>query len=139
MTRLVVDASVAAKWVLNEPDSPAARRLFTRGTLLAPDLLWAELGSLLWRRHRQGEFSAPEAREMMIDLRTLPVRSHALFPLLPLALEIGMAISHSVYDCIYLALADREDCRFVTADRRLRNAVGSGPWAPAVISLAELE
>ena len=49
-----------------------------------------------------------------------------------------MAISHSVYDCIYLALADREDCRFVTADRRLRNVVASGPWAPSVISLAEL-
>ena len=139
MTRLVVDASVAAKWVLNEPDSPAARRLFARGGLLAPDLLWAELGSLLWRRQRQGEFGAPEAREMMLDLRTLPVTSHALFPLLPLALEIRMAISHSVYDCIYLALADREDCRFVTADRRLRNAVASGPWAPTVILLAELE
>jgi len=76
---------------------------------------------------------------MMFDLRTLPVASHALFALLPLALEIGMAINHSIYDCIYLALADREDCRFVTADRRLRNAVASGPWAPSVVSLAELE
>ncbi len=51
-----------------------------------------------------------------------------MFPLLPLALEIAIAIGHSIYDCIYLALADQEDCRVVTADRRLPNAVASGPW-----------
>ena len=139
MTGLVVDASVAAKWVVNEPDSALARRLLGRGTILAPDLLWAELGSMLWRRHRIGELSAPDAREMMFDLRTLPVRSYGIFPLLPLALEIAMAISHSIYDCVYLALADQQDCRFVTADRYFCKAVASGPWAPSVISLAELE
>jgi predicted nucleic acid-binding protein len=139
VTGLVVDASVAAKWVVNEPDSALARRLLARATILAPDLLWAELGSMLWRRHRIGELSAPDAREMMFDLRTLPVRSYALFPLLPLALEIAMAISHSIYDCVYLALADQHDCRFVTADRHFCRAVASGPWGRSVISLAELE
>jgi predicted nucleic acid-binding protein len=139
VTCLVIDASVAAKWVLNEPDSPVARRLVGQAVLLAPDLLWVELCSLLWRRHRQGEFAVAEAREMMLDLRTLPIESHGLYALLPLALEIGMAINHSIYDCIYLALADREDCRFVTADRRLRKAVAAGPWGPSVISLAEFD
>jgi predicted nucleic acid-binding protein len=139
LTGLVIDASVAAKWVVNEPESAVARRLLAERAIFAPDLLWAELGSMLWRRHRIGELSAPDAREMMADLRTLPVRSYPMFPLLPLALEIAMAISHSIYDCVYLALAHQEACRFVTADRRFRNAVASGPWAPSVISLAELE
>jgi predicted nucleic acid-binding protein len=139
VTGLVVDASVAAKWVVNEPDSGPARRLFGRGDIIAPDLIWAELGSLLWRRQRVGELSAPDTREMMFDLRRLPVRSYGIFPLLPLALEIAMAIRHSIYDCVYLALADQQDCRFVTADRRFRNAIASGPWAPSVISLSELE
>jgi predicted nucleic acid-binding protein len=139
VTGLVVDASVAAKWVVNEPDAVLARQLFARGEILAPELLWAELGSMLWRRHRVGELSAPDAREMMFDLRSLPVRSYAIFPLLPLALEIAMAISHSIYDCVYVALADQQDCRFVTADRRFRNKIASGPWAPAVISLTDLE
>ena len=139
MSGLVVDASVAAKWVVNEPDSELARRLIGRGDIMAPDLIWAELGSLLWRRQRVGELSTPDAREMMSDLRRLPVRSYAIFPLLPLALEIAMAIRHSICDCVYLALADQQDCRFVTADRRFRNAIASGPWAPAVVSLSELE
>jgi predicted nucleic acid-binding protein len=74
MIRLVVDASVAVKWVLKEPDSDAARRIAEQAELLAPDLLWAELGSLLWRRQRQGELSASDARGMLLTLRAFPVR-----------------------------------------------------------------
>jgi predicted nucleic acid-binding protein len=66
------------------------------------------------------------------------VRTYALFPLLPLALEIAVTIGHSIYDCIYLALADQADCRVVTADRRLQNAVASGPMARSVMGLTEV-
>jgi predicted nucleic acid-binding protein len=136
--RLVVDASVAVKWVLKEPDSDAARRLVNRSDLLAPDLLWAELGNVLWRYQRLGDLKPADARDMMFTLRAVPVRTYALFPLLPLALEIAVTIRHSIYDCIYLALADHEDCRVVTADRRLQNAVASGPMAGSVMDLAEV-
>ncbi len=136
--RLVVDASVAVKWVLKEPDSDIARRVADRAELLAPDLLWAELGNVLWRRQRSGELSPTDARDMLFTLRAVPVRTHALFPLLPLALEIAVTIRHSIYDCIYLALADQEDCRVVTADRRLQNAVASGPMAQSVLGLTEV-
>ena len=134
----MVDASVAAKWVLHEADSDAARRIVEQAQLMAPDLLWAELGSLLWRRQRNGELTAAQAREMLLTLRAFRIRTHGMFPLLPLALEIAMTIGHSVYDCVYLALADEEDCRVVTADRRLQNAVAAGPLAQSVLDLAEL-
>jgi predicted nucleic acid-binding protein len=136
--RLVVDASVAVKWVLKEPDSGAARRVVEQAELLAPGLLWAELGNVLWRRRRLGELSPSNARDMLLTLRAVPVRTYALFPLLPLALEIAVTIGHSIYDCIYLALADQEDCRVVTADRRLQNAVASGPMARSVMGLTEV-
>ncbi len=136
--RLVVDASVAAKWVLKELDSEPARRVAREAEMLAPDLLWAELGNVLWRRQRLGELSPLDARGMLLTLRAVPVQTHSMFPLLPLALEIALAIGHSIYDCIYLALADREDCRVVTADRRLQNAVASGPMAASVIGLSEV-
>ena len=66
------------------------------------------------------------------------MRTYGLFRLLLLALEIAVAIGHSVYDCVYLALADRQDCRVVTADRRLQAAVASGPMAQSVLGLTEL-
>ena len=138
MTRLVVDASVAVKWVLKEAESDSARRIVDQAELLAPDLLWAELGNVLWRRQRSGDLSLMDARGMLLTLRDFPVQTHSMFPLLPLALEIALAIGHSIYDCIYLALADREDCRVVTADRRLQNAVASGPMAASVMGLSEV-
>ena len=136
--RLVVDASVAVKWVLKEPDSDAARRIVDRAELLAPDLLWAESGNVLWRRQRSGELSHSNACDMMLTLQAVPVRAFALFPLLPLALEIALTTRDSIYDCICLALADQEDCRVVTADRRLQNAVASGPMAASVLGLTEV-
>ena len=78
--RLVVDASVAVKWVLKEPDSDAARRIVDRAELLAPDLLWAESGNVLWRRQRSGELSHSNACDMMLTLQAVPVRAFALFP-----------------------------------------------------------
>lgn len=42
-------------------------------------------------------------------------------------MDIAMDTERSVYDCLYLALAEREGCRFVTADRRLFNAVRESP------------
>ena len=66
------------------------------------------------------------------------MRTYGLFRLLLLALEIAVAIGHSVYGCVYLALADRQDCRVVTADRRLQAAVASGPMAQSVLGLTEL-
>lgn len=79
-----------------------------------------------------------KAREMLLTLRAFPIRTYAMFPLLPLALEIAMTIGHSVYDCVYLALADEENCPVITADRRLQNAVAAGPLAHSVMDLAEL-
>jgi predicted nucleic acid-binding protein len=52
--KVVVDASVAAKWLLLEPDSEKAQALFRawtakRITLLAPQILPAEIAGALWR------------------------------------------------------------------------------------------
>jgi predicted nucleic acid-binding protein len=135
LKELIVDASVAAKWVLNEPEADSARALFHEAVLLAPELLWAELGSLLWRRQRMGEFDPAAAREMLSDLRALPITSFALHPLLPLALEISIALNHSVYDCIYLALSETESCPVVTADDRLLSAVVGSPFSISAVRL----
>ena len=47
--RLVIDASVAVKWVVPELVSERAERLLDHG-LVAPDLLFAECANLLWEK-----------------------------------------------------------------------------------------
>ena len=64
----VLDCSVAAKWVLPEPDREPALRLFERYSsgeisLIAPDLLLAEFASLLAKRNRRKQISPVQAHE----------------------------------------------------------------------------
>jgi predicted nucleic acid-binding protein len=54
MSKLVVDSSVVIKWFVVEPYSAEARRILTdyqNGvcTLLAPDLMNAEIGNIIWK------------------------------------------------------------------------------------------
>jgi predicted nucleic acid-binding protein len=118
----VVDASVALKWVLPEPDSEAAASL--QGAVMhAPDLLMAECGNALWVRARRGELSADEARNCFEVLDGAPVSLVASGGLAAPAFALSLELDQTVYDCLYLALAVRRDTPLVTADRRFHDAV----------------
>jgi predicted nucleic acid-binding protein len=114
----VVDASVAAKWVLPEADSEAAARL--RGArLVAPELLDLECASILWKAARRGELSDDEAFERHQALRDAPVERLPNAALLSLATVAALQLGHPVYDCLYVAAAELTGFPLVTADRRL--------------------
>lgn len=126
MTRVVVDASVAVKWFLPETHSQEALRLLDEGReLLAPDLIWAEVGNVLWKRWRGGELAAENARMILQDLRKLPLLIHPAEEIAETAWSLASGLDRSFYDSLYLALAASQSCSMVTADRRLWNAVGS--------------
>ena len=104
---LVVDASVALKWVLQEPDSHVAQALAEAGeTLLMPDFWLNEACNVLWLQVRKRIFSADEAREGLALLRAMvePTPTHGL-ELHDVALDIGLVTNHSTYDTLYLAFA----------------------------------
>ena len=139
--RLVMDCSVCIKWYVPEPGADAARALLTSDAeqLLAPDLIIAELGNVLWKRQRNGTLSLAEARRM-VDLIADP----AVFPLivvpaamlLPLALVIAAECDRTVYDALYVALAVVENAQLVTADHRLANALAGTRFAHYVMVLS---
>ena len=114
--RIVIDASVAVKWVLDEPGSEAAAALRDR-ELIAPTLWLAEAANTLWRHARLGEISNDQAVVRFSELQNAPVGSVAIEPHLGAALKLATEIGHPVYDCIYLALAVHHGTQVVTADR----------------------
>lgn len=120
---LVVDSSVAVKWYLPESGSDRAALLLQSGLrLVAPDLLVAEVGNVLWKRRR--DIPAAEIEGIAIALATsCPISLCPSTALLQGALSIAMAHERSVYDSLYLALAVSENCQLVTADERLGNAL----------------
>jgi len=127
LTRLVVDASVVVKWFLPEVSAEAALRVAAgEHVLLAPELLGAEFTSVLWKKTRRGEIEAAAAVRMLDDFSRIAIGFHPLMPLLPTAFAMAAGAGHSVYDCLYLALAEREDCPVVTADRRFHASFAGG-------------
>jgi predicted nucleic acid-binding protein len=124
---LVVDASVAVKWLVKEPGTDKAEALLESCRVgqydpLAPDLLVAEVCSVLSMRVRQGTMKASQA-ELQFDRfnRIRPV----LKPLLNLtgqAFKLALEYQHSIYDCLYVALALEVGCELVTADEKLFRA-----------------
>lgn len=117
---LVVDASVAAKWVLGEADSPRARALQAEGGLIAPSLIAAEVGNALWKAVRRDGIARQDALDA---IRTILLAFDALIPIEDLrlrALELSLDLNHPIYDCFYLALAERERAPLVCVDGRLQ-------------------
>jgi predicted nucleic acid-binding protein len=133
--KIVVDASVALKWVLDEPGSEAAVALRDR-ELIAPALWLAETANALWRHARTGDISDDEAATYFSELLQAPVASLPIETHLEPALKLAIEIGHPVYDCIYLALALHHQTQVVTADRRFASAASTPALAGSVRLLA---
>ena len=130
MSRYVVDASVAIKWFLPQLYADAARRLLgSNHSLLVPDLLFPEMGNILWKEVRFGLGTAEEARVTMIALSALPLQVYASKQLMPLAMDIALQTQRTVYDSLYLAIAVTEACQMVTADKKFYNALTTSTFA----------
>lgn len=138
MSQVVVDASVAVKWVLREEHELLARRVLSSGRLLAPHLLWAEVGNTLWKRYRRRQASVEEVRGMLADVQSLPVTTFAHTPLLSAALDLAISLDQTVYDCLYLALAEARNSTMVTADRRFYAAVSASVWGDQVLWIGDV-
>ena len=132
--KLVVDASVAIKWYVPEPHSSKAVPLLDgRAQLLAPDLLTAELGNILWKKTRAGEITKEDAAgiaEAFVSACPVTLWSSSL--LLQGALNIATALQRPIYDALYLALAVAQNCSFFTADARLARAIANTKLRPFV-------
>lgn len=123
---IVVDASVALKWVLDEPGHQAADALLDE-ELVAPALWLVEAANALWRRARRGELTHEEARERLVELGNAPVATSPIEDDLFAAAALASALGHPVYDCLYLAAAIREGSYVVTADSRFYGVVSQSP------------
>ena len=124
--RYVIDASAVLKSLLAETDSAPADALIAShrdgsSSLIAPDLIVAEVGYAVWKRCEvRRQITAREAREAFTDFLALGVLLHPSAALAGAAMNIAIREHHPIYDCLYIALAEQASCAFVTADEKLR-------------------
>lgn len=135
--RIVVDASVAVKWLIAEEHSALAEALRGR-SMIAPALLPIECGNALLRRARSGDLPAESVVGKVRALRVAPVRLVPAERHLEAAIKLATQLRHSLYDCLYLALALGERVQLITADQRFAERVRrDGMLAGSVILLTE--
>jgi predicted nucleic acid-binding protein len=135
---VVVDASIAIKWFVAEPDSDVADRLLQqRIDLHAPILLMSEFANGLWKNFRKELIDRVQAEASLRSIRRTIAHWHATEPMLDRALELSLRLDHPIYDFIYAALAERNGLQCVTADRRFMRTIEKTEYAKWVVDLAE--
>jgi predicted nucleic acid-binding protein len=117
--RWVVDASLAVKWVVPETDSPLAIDLIGE-SLLAPDLIPAEVAHVLWKKLVRKEVSEAVPQVAASWLVELGLETFSRFDLLKQASSLSSTLRYPADGCFYLALAKAENVPMVTADGRLQ-------------------
>jgi predicted nucleic acid-binding protein len=135
---MIIDASIAAKWLLqDESDTDLAQGLRFHRNCIAPDLILLEVANSCVKRLQ---------RKALTDLQVIhliefiPGLVENLVPsrdLIAPAGRIAAKLVHPIYDCIYLALAERETMPLVTVDQRLIDA-GRKLGSVRVIHLRDL-
>lgn len=128
---VVVDANIAIKLVVAEDDSHIAQALFEkwkvqRKVMLAPALFIYEITNILLKKARQNKITIEEAKSFSSLILDAGIEIYwPLDPAVPIN-ALNLAHAHrlpAIYDAHYLALAERENCEFWTADERLYNSV----------------
>lgn len=139
---VVVDASLALKWIVDEQDSDKANALLEAWDAAgirptAPGFLPTEATNALHRRVVTGTLTIDEAVVLIerlsrrVELQEAPgIHGRAL----RLASELRQG---AAYDCHYLALAEALQCELWTADERFHRA--ASPAFPFVHALSEVE
>ncbi len=133
---LIVDASVALKWVITEDASDIASHLIQTDELAAPGLLFIECANVLWTKVRRGQLSSDDARAAYAAIEAAPVRSISTRLHAAAAQVIAIELGKSAYDSLYLAVALAERSTLVTADEAfLRAALAHPLYGSSVKSL----
>jgi predicted nucleic acid-binding protein len=140
--KYVLDSSVAFKWVVVEPLTDKAQNLrdeFRRGLheLIAPDVFPVEVAHSLTRAERQARISPSQASVLLAEVLLTRPQFHPYIPLLSQAVAISSQARIGVYDCLHVALAQREGCELLTADDRLVRALQ--PSFPFITALSSLQ
>jgi predicted nucleic acid-binding protein len=124
-----LDASVVLKLLVYESGTDRALEWLTSREgeeLVAPSLLLAEVASVLQRRVQTGELTPTERADAMDALESLEVRVVWDFDLIRRAAALADELDQAtVYDTIYLAVAEREQCALLTADHKFAKAAAT--------------
>lgn len=134
---------MALKVYLEEDLADEAQRVLDAGRygdaeLLAPTLILLEFRHALTRRVRREEITSSDAQEMWESFGDWPLIYYEIGPLVPRAAKISADTGCTVYDAIFVTLAEVEDSIVLTADSKLLKALDATYFTSLLRSLDEV-
>lgn len=134
-----LDSCVAFKWAVTEADSAKADRIrvdFQNALheLIAPDVFHVEVAHALTRAERKKRIQPPQGWTAWLNIMADCPRFYSSQVLMPRAYAISSAARIGVYDCLYVALAEREGCELITSDDKLIKKLQ--PLFPFIVPLS---
>jgi predicted nucleic acid-binding protein len=119
----VIDASLAAAWLLPEEYSAAAESIIVSiaAPCPVPSLFWFEIRNIMAMSERRGRIGGGEALLGMERVRRLPIEDAGVGGDGGTLLQAGRYML-SAYDAAYLALALNRSVPLATLDRKLAAA-----------------
>ena len=138
MKGIVADASLVVKYIFEEEDSALAISILEDSDdVVAPDLIFAECGNVIWKRARRGGLTLERAHEALAVVHDLSLQPLSLGELTADALRISLAYDHPIYDCYYIAATIQSGHTLVTADRVLAKLARDVGLEERVVLLGE--
>lgn len=131
----VLDASIAIKWFLLEPETPAAMNIARAvlrgdGPFFVPELFYYEVLSVTAKKTPNAQQLTPQR---MRWLANLPLRRTALAPELVNAMMPFLGQGLTGYDASYAALAQTTSSKWLTYDTQARKKLGNPSWIGATM------
>lgn len=139
MSAFVLDASVAGAALIPEAVSERCAAFLRAGhDLSVPDVFFAEVANALRKRRQRGDIDRHDLNDGLdwlvdVSLDVAPTR-----PLVAEACALALALSHSIYDCLYLTLAVGLEAPLVTADRRLLERLAGSKLEPLALWIGDV-
>ena len=120
----VVDASVVASWCFPDEAEPVADTAFARiatDSAIAPALFWFELRNVLLTGERRGRLAHSQTARFLKYVDDLPIETDR-DPDSQIVLTLARTRRLSLYDAVYLELAQRRSLPLATLDGALKRA-----------------
>ena len=124
---IVLDASVAAGWLLRERGSriEEAESLLLSGEAVVPQLWHLEVRNALLTAERRNRISGPDAAERLQAMESLLVTTTDTQPDLDVTMTLARAHGLTFYDALYLELVLRRQATLLSLDHELLRAASA--------------
>lgn len=130
MKTFIIDSSVAAKWFFPEEEQDASLIFYQKIKkkeirAIVPDLFYLEMSSICWKRLRKQMINYDSASAVIEKIAEVSFECYSDKELADIAFENAARFGISVYDAVYVALAEVYAAPLVTADKKLAAALNN--------------